>query len=389
MSPDPVPPSPTRESLLRALAGEGLIRLSSVPGLPRIAEAAVVVETSGSTSGRPQVIALSPENLTASASATEIALGGPGAWLLTLPDNHIAGLLVRIRALLADAPLVATTGSFTPVEFVRATQELAAQTGGGRRYCSMVPTQLQRILVEPEAVAAAASLDAVLVGGAATPVPALAAARDAGINVVTSYGMTETTGGCVYDGVPLDGVEVGLDEEAEVGDDDGGGADGAGRRIVLSGPQVALGYVRPTGLVPFHGSFRTADRGRWDGDGRLEVLGRIDDVIVTGAVNVDPYQVESVISTLPGISEVAVVGVPSEEWGHAVVAVVVPTAATDISFLTREIRSTVAHVLGAPWSPRCVVIRDELPRRGPGKVDRRGLLGELVEGLGHTEHASR
>ncbi|MES6118738.1 O-succinylbenzoic acid--CoA ligase, partial [Cutibacterium acnes] len=186
------------------------------------------------------------------------------------------------------------------------------------------PTQLRRVLADPAATEALATFDAVLVRGAATPQPLLDAAHAAGVRAVTTYGMTETAGGCVYDGEPLRDVDVRL---------------GADRRVLIDAPEVALGYVAGGVLEPFDGTFATADRGLL-ADGRLRVLGRLDDVLVSGGVNVDPAQVEAVVAGLDGVAEVAVVGVPDPEWGQAVVAVVVPTTPTpgDRSDLAEAVR---------------------------------------------------
>ena len=188
---------------------------------------AVVIATSGST-GEPKLVALSGAALRASARATEARLGGPGRWLLALPAEHVAGIQVIVRALLAGAPPVVMdlrTG-FRPDAFAAATAAL----GPGRRYTSLVPTQLRRILDAEGAVAALRSYAAVLVGGAALDPATRERALAAGVRVVTTYGMSETAGGCVYDGVPLDGVTVELDEDG---------------RILLGGPTLASGYLHP------------------------------------------------------------------------------------------------------------------------------------------------
>ena len=190
---------------------------------------AVVIATSGST-GEPKLVALSGAALRASARATEARLGGPGRWLLALPAEHVAGIQVIVRALLAGAPPVVMdlrTG-FRPDAFAAATAAL----GPGRRYTSLVPTQLRRILDAEGAVAALRSYAAVLVGGAALDPATRERALAAGVRVVTTYGMSETAGGCVYDGVPLDGVTVELDEDG---------------RILLGGPTLASGYLRADG----------------------------------------------------------------------------------------------------------------------------------------------
>jgi O-succinylbenzoic acid--CoA ligase len=276
----------------------------------------LVVPTSGST-GEPKGVLLTPECLRASATATLARLGGPGQWDLRLPVTHIAGIQVLVRRLLGTGP---------------------------RRYTAVVPTQLQRSLDELRAY------DAVLVGGAATTPALLAQARAVGVRVVTTYGMSETSGGCVYDGVPLDGVSI-------------GGTD----PIVVSGPVVARGYRFG---AAFDGRFTTSDLGRLV-DGRLEVLGRVDDVVITGGENVAPAAVEAALSSHPSVVEVCVVGVPDPEWGSRVVAAVVLR-----SPLTLEAaREWVAERVSRVAAPRELRVLDALPLLPSGKVDRRALRG--------------
>jgi O-succinylbenzoic acid--CoA ligase len=233
--------------------------------------------------------------------------------------------------------------------------------GGGPRYTSLVPTQLVRLLQDDAATAALRSFDAVLLGGAAASPDLLARARAAEVPVVTTYGMSETCGGCVYDGRPLDGVSVRIDDAG---------------RILLAGPVLADGYLgRPDldaeAFVRAAGTryLRTTDLGAWT-DGRLTVLGRADDVLVTGGVKVAPAPVEAVLGGVVGVGEVCVVGVPDPQWGQAVVAVVVPRPGTAPPTLA-EVRAAVADRLGPAHAPRHLVVTDSLPVRGPGKIDRR------------------
>lgn len=319
---------------------------------------AVVVRTSGST-GDPRAVLLSGSALRASAAATETRLSGPGQWLLALPVHHVAGLQVLVRSVLAGTvPVAMPSGPFRAPAFVAAADAMA---GTGPRYTSLVPTQLVRLLDDPAATTALASFDAVLLGGAATSPDLLARATAAHVRVVTTYGMSETCGGCVYDGRPLDGVSVRLDPEG---------------RILLAGPVLADGYLgRPdlgaAAFVQVDGvrHLRTTDVGTWSG-GTLSVLGRADDVLVTGGVKVPPGPVESVLAGLPGVGEVCVVGIADAEWGQLVVAVVVPRPGVGPPSLA-DARAAVSARLGATHAPRHLVLADSLPLRGPGKIDRR------------------
>ncbi|MDN5790896.1 MAG: AMP-binding protein [Micrococcales bacterium] len=226
---------------------------------------AVVVGTSGST-GRPKRAMLTAAALEASARATQDAVGGPGAWLLAMPAHHIAGLQVLVRSLVAGvAPTVLDlTGGFTSTRFAAAAQQVPAS---GRRYTALVPTQLGRVLDDGYALAALAEFDGVLVGGSATPAAMRRQAFDAGVRLVLTYGLTETAGGCVYDGVPLPVSLAHIDNE---------------RHVVLGGATVAHGYLGEPGLSADAFSvdpdgvrwFRTDDLGHFDPSGRLVIDGR-------------------------------------------------------------------------------------------------------------------
>ena len=277
----------------------------------------VVVATSGS-SGTPKRVRLPAAALRASGTGTAERLGGHGQWLLTLPTHHVAGLQVLARSALAGTePVELDPGQpFTADTFAAAVARLDT---GARRYVSLVPTQLHRALAEPAGVAALRELDAVLVGGAATDATLLGRARDAGARVVTTYGMSETCGGCVYDGVPLPGVQVQVTDEG---------------RVRLGGPVLAEGYVDDPRLTAR--SFVTDESGRWFVTedrgvcraGRLVVLGRVDDVIVTGGHKVEPRDVEEALRALPQVADALVVGMPDPEWGQRVAALVTSAPGT-------------------------------------------------------------
>ncbi len=297
---------------------------------------ALSVETSGST-GIPKRVLLSRAAMRASADATHARLGGPGQWLLSLPPSYVAGLQVLFRSIRAGT---------TPVTSV---EELT----GERRYLSLVPTQLARLLDrDPAGGDPLVGLDTVLVGGARLDPRLRERATAAGVHVVATYGMSETCGGCVYDGVPLDGVQVDV------------GPDG---RVRIGGPVVFDGYDgRPelTAEVLDHGRFRTADLGRITADHRLEVLGRVDDVVVSGGLNVPAGAVATRLREHPSVREAEVVGVPDDEWGSAVVAVL----AGDLDLLAA--RDWVAATLPRTWAPRRLVTVATLPLLANGKVDR-------------------
>lgn len=322
-----------------------------------------VLATSGST-GRPKGALLSASALLASVSATHDRLGGPGRWLLALPAQHVAGLQVLLRAMVTgtEPGVLDLAAGFDPDAFAAAARALP----GRRRYTALVPTQLRHLLDAGGAPRAAlAEFDAVLVGGAATPPALLAGARAAGVRVVTSYGMSETCGGCVYDGRPLGGVQVAVDD---------------GGRVRLRGPVVARGYRGvPAGADGAFGTdpdgtrwFRTDDVGDVAADGTLTVAGRVDDVIVSGGLKVAPALVERALLELPQISDAVVVGVPDRRWGERIVACVVSARLGDAPGL-QAVREQVATRVARHAAPHQLLVLDRLPLRGPGKPDRASL----------------
>src|SRR3954451_22497623 len=252
-----------------------------------------VVATSGS-SGTPKQVVLSRDAVLASAKASAARLGGSGAWLLALPSSYVAGLNVVVRSLVAGhRPVV--LGEREPREAVIADG-----------FLSLVPTQLHRWLDSADDAAALSRLAAVLVGGGPVDPSLKARARSTGIRLVATYGMAETCGGCVYDGLPLDGVGVAV------------AADG---RVRLTGPMLFEGYLddpTATAEVLVDGWFHTSDAGLLDEDDRLRVLGRVDDMVVSGGVNVPAAAVAARLREHPRVAAADVVGLPDPEWGHRV-----------------------------------------------------------------------
>ncbi|ORB25107.1 O-succinylbenzoic acid--CoA ligase [Mycolicibacterium moriokaense] len=320
-------------------------------------DVAVVISTSGTT-GTPKGALLTASALTASATATHERLGGPGQWLLALPAHHIAGFQVLVRSVIAGVVPVAVSASFSAEELVPA----VASLGSGRRYVSLVAAQLDKSLGDPAASAALASMDAVLIGGGPMPAGVAERAAAAGIRVVRTYGMSETAGGCVYDGVPLEGVRLRIDDG----------------RVVLGGATLAKGYRNPVDPDPFvePGWFRTDDIGAVDDSGVLTVLGRVDDAISTGGLTVLPQLVEAAMASHAAVAECVVFGVADERLGQRVVAAIVLSPGNTAPTLA-EIREHVATTLDITAAPREIHVVDEIPRRGIGKVDRRALAARL------------
>jgi len=354
--------SPASASL-RPVAG-GVAEISELlaywlePGDAHRAGAPLLVRSSGST-GTPKDVALSADAMRFSAAASLSRLGGPGQWVLALPVTYVAGLQVLTRSWLAGTAPVA-------LEEHRDLASAVCALGTDRRYLAAVPTQLHRWLASAADTEALRHFDAVLLGGAAAGAELLGGARGRGVRVVTSYGMTETCGGCVYDGVPLDGVAVAL---------------GTGGEVRLAGPMLFEGYDgRPelTAEVLRGGWLHTPDLGRFDVDGRLELLGRADDVVMSGGVSVPLAAVERRIAALPDVDAVAVVAVPDDEWGSALVAVVAAVPGR-LPPPLEEVRDFVGAAHPRSWAPRQLVQRDALPLLSSGKIDRRALALELAE----------
>jgi O-succinylbenzoic acid--CoA ligase len=293
------------------------------------------VATSGTT-GEPKGAVLTLDAVIASARVTSARLGVDPArdrWLACLPVAHVGGLSVLTRAIV--------TG--TPVE-IHPTFDPAAVADAARRgatLVSLVPTALGR-LEDPGA------FRTVLLGGQAP-------GGDLGGNVVVTYGMTETGSGVVYNGLPLDGVEVALDERGS---------------IAVRGPMLLRAYRDGRDPKDADGWFTTGDIGAFDNAARLVVHGRADECIVTGGENVWPDAVEAVLARHPAVQEVAVSGVPDPEWGERVVAFVV--AGSDVPSL-EDLRALVRNELGATAAPRELVLVAALPRTAGGKVRRRAL----------------
>ncbi|MBD5381149.1 AMP-binding protein [Clavibacter sepedonicus] len=378
--------------LLRAaLAGDGPALLARPVDAPAAAVAAgdppppaeverrvaLVVETSGTTS-RPKRVALSSDALLASAAASQAALGAPGQWILALPTHYIAGLQVIVRSIAAGtAPAVLAPGSFDPRAFAELAGSLDARVA---RYTSLVPTQLHRLVDAAEGGAgvdraatgddtrrirdAVRGLDAILVGGQATPPHLVDRAAALGWRVVRTYGSSETAGGCVYDGVPVATAEVAV-------------VDG---QVELAGPMLAEGYLGDPAATD--AAFAEHDGRRWyrtgDGgelvDGVLRIIGRLDDVVISGGEKLRLAAVEEAVRSLAawraGLGEA--VAVPGEHAGWGQRPVVFVPGVVDLE-LAERVRRELAARLGRVAGSTLVRGIDAMPSLPSGKPDRRAL----------------
>jgi len=383
---------------------------------------ALVVGTSGST-GTPKRTALTARALAASAAATERFFGsnsdGASQWLLALPAHYIAGAQVLARSVLAGtAPVIARSViepvHFSPEVFLQAVEHMSS----ARRFISLVPTQLHKLLESADADPhlgaeiheALGSFTGILLGGAPASTDLLAAATALGLNTVTTYGSAETAGGCVYSGSVLPGVRVELvPEEGMPAVPDTGGEPAQVGRIWISGAHLASGYIGDAARTAEH-FFSAADGTRWyrtDDYGllspaaapdsnkncseqRLQVLGRSDDVLISGGVKISARAVATVLEEHPAVREACVVGLPDARWGTAIAAAVTlvssalaPSAAGNgmSPALTEELctllRARCAEKLGAPAAPKQLSILPDFPLTSTGKPDRAEIYSIL------------
>ncbi len=380
---------------------------------------ALVVGTSGST-GTPKRTALTARALAASAAATERFFGSnsdaASQWLLALPAHYIAGAQVLARSVLAGtAPVIARSViepvHFSPEVFLQAVEHMSS----ARRFISLVPTQLHKLLESADADAslgaeiheALGSFTGILLGGAPASADLLAAATALGLNTVTTYGSAETAGGCVYSGSVLPGVRVELvPEEGMPTVPDTGGKPAQVGRIWISGAHLASGYIGDAARTAEH-FFTAADGTRWyrtddygllspandpasathGSEQRLQVLGRSDDVLISGGVKISARAVATVLEEHPAVREACVVGLPDARWGTAIAAAVtlVPSAsatpAENSPALNEELcallRARCAEKLGAPAAPKQLSILPDFPLTSTGKPDRAEIYSIL------------
>ena len=333
-------------------------------------EVALVVETSGS-SGRPKRVALSAAALLSSAEASAAAVGGSGQWLMALPAHYIAGVNVLVRSIVAGTdPAILPDGHFDAHEFAAVAERM--QESG--RYTALVPVQLARVLDAAEHDDAvrtiAARFDRILIGGQAAPRELLDRSRASGLSVTRTYGSSETSGGCVYDGRPIGDTRIAI----------------VGGAVELSGSVLAEGYLqdaeRTASAFTEHDDrrwYRTGDLGGVGGDGTLRVTGRADNVIISGGTKVSLDAVERVVRGFGGLQDAVVVSAASAEWGNVPVIVTATIGAA-----IADVRERVGAELGAAARPDRILVVDRVPLLSTGKPDRRaaGLLVDPVAPAG-------
>ncbi|WP_434952414.1 AMP-binding protein [Leifsonia sp. Le1] len=321
---------------------------------------ALVIETSGST-GVPKRVALSADALLASAAASAGAMGGQGQWMLALPAHYVAGAQVLVRSIAAETePVLYSDGHFDPGRFAEVARDLIHDL----RFVSLVPVQLARLVAATEAgdrvvADALRRFDGILVGGQALTTELRERALDAGARILSTYGSSETAGGCVYDGRPIGTTTVRA-------------VDGL---LEIAGPVLAEGYLGDPDrtAAAFHEAdgqkwYRTGDLGAVD-DGLVTVFGRADNVIISGGEKVLLDAVEGAVRALDGFGGAVVVAADDAEWGQVPVVVVESGGAAAATALA-AVRAHVAEQLGRAAAPAEVVEVDVLPHLSSGKPDR-------------------
>ncbi|HSO94414.1 MAG TPA: fatty acid--CoA ligase family protein [Acidimicrobiia bacterium] len=353
---DPAAPAAVLERLVARLRpthvvdGDG--RHPRADGVPVAEDVRAVVLTSGTTAN-PKAVELTAAGLDASGAGGNAALGleRDDRWLVCLPLHHVAGLAILARAAVGGHEVT-----------VHPSFDLAAVADSPRRedttVVSVVPTMLGRLL---DAGAPLHDYRRVVVGGAPLPPALRRQAESLGVAVVDAYGLSETWGGFVLDGVPIPGADVIVGPDAE---------------IRVRGPMVFRGYrsdaEATAAAFDTDGWFRTGDIGDWGDEGRLRLVDRRRDVVISGGVNVSPTAVESVLAEHPDIADVCVTGTPDPQWGERVVAFVVPRAGASVPTV-EELRAFGRDRLRAPELPRQVVAIAAIPRTAGGKAQRRRL----------------
>lgn len=364
------------------LPGSGSVEYRSMmaaavdPGVPVPAGVAVVAATSGST-GDPAGVLLPASSLRSAAQAFADRSGHPGGhrWVAALPLHHAGGLMVAVRSVVAGTTPVPVTSlggaePFSVPAFAAATAQAVERSGDDHRplAVSLVPAMLALVdAAGTDGWDLLAEYDAVLVGGAAAPRALVDRLLFAGVHVFTSYGMTETCGGAVFDGRPLPGVTVDVEPAG---------------RLVIGGPTVALGYrdgrdpdrwsTGPDG----HRRFRTDDLGRVGPDGLVVVAGRADDIVQVSGASVSIGAVRTALEADSAVTLAEVVALPDHQWGARLVAAVVlaegpPSARASLAI---DLADLVERSLGRAARPRAVHVVDSLPTLESGKVDRSAVL---------------
>lgn len=356
-------------ALRAALNGSGDVLALGAPITETVPAGTVAVVTTSGSTGVPKSVVLSRPALVSSAMATAAHLG-EGAWLLALPPAYVAGLQVLVRSLVQGREPAILSGKFTPDTFITAAGLMQSAVGGEPvpRFTSLVPAQLHTLLEasgDPAVAGAGRSFRGILVGGQAVPPAHREQAAELGWRLVRTYGSTETAGGCVYDGVPLDGVRLRtVDGELQV-----------------ASPTLADGYLgdpertAAVFMTDDDGTrwYRTGDAGIVTEDGTLSIDGRIDNVLISGGVNVSIDRVEAAVRTVAGLERAVIVAAEHEHWGQAPVMILPADAAVTVPNALDLARIAAGTAVGLPARPDRIIVVEELPLLASGKPDRTAL----------------
>lgn len=385
--PAQVPPSSLRAAVTtprEAFPPELYPELADRIDDPNLFDGIDLVLASSGSSGEPHLVGLSIEALLASVKATHSVLDGPGRWILALASHHIAGAQVLMRAAATEISpqIVDCTHGFNPHNLLPA---IAGATSDPELpgYLSLVPTQLSACLdAGHDVVSALGCLHTILIGGSRLDPALRARAEEAGLRIIESFGMTETCGGCVYDGIPLPGIMVRTLEW-----------DGA-ERVAIAGPVLLTRYLDQDST--FHDEagtrwFISGDTGLIDAGGRLKVMGRADDMIISGGLNIPPIRVDDALKNVPGVKDAWSVGLDDEKWGQVLSCLIVPEDMTSfpppaqfVEHWGHTIREAVANQIGRPQAPHRIIFVPEIPQLASGKVNRLAARA-LAESLTGTD----
>lgn len=363
----------TRRELQQRLSGRNLVHPREGGGPP-----AFIVPTSGST-GEPSLVVLGKTAVLNAAHATHQALGGEGRWVAALPFQHVAGLMVLARSAAAGVSPAFALGSksFSVQHFSRVVATAREESQHQRLYTALVSKQLAEALNDDRGIEALRSFDAILLGGGRIAPSLLETASAAGVEVVTTYGMTETCGGCVYDGLPLADTKIRIKSPS---------SEGVGQ-ILLSTPALMTGYLGESpSWVELDGVqwLATSDLGCVNTDGRLEVRGRADDIVNSGGKKISTAAVQDALVGAAHVASSYVFGIPDPDWGEVIAVAVVRhpnDSSSGLEPLAELLRDTVGATLGRHAAPRVVFEVETLPVTSLGKVSKPEVVALLEQAI--------
>ena len=326
--------------------------------IPCVIESGLLVCTSGST-GNPKAVEISSAALLSATKLVNAKFENPASWLLAINPAFIGGAMVIARAITQDQKWeygLDENGKFSPEIFAGIAQAFIAQNGRVRT--SLVAAQLSALIAQDH-INLLKKFDAILVGGGQISPEVYKNLKDDGVNLIRTYGMTETCGGVVWDGKALDDVSIRIENPAN----------GGAGRISINSPSNATCYhgnsegIKQLNEITFNNNWiMTQDIGTYE-NATLKVIGRSDDIVISGGVNVSVHAIENVLRDQPGVEDAVVFAMPDKIWGTIVAAVIVGNAELLV------LQDAVEKELGSPAKPRIIKFAHELPLLPNGKID--------------------